>query len=308
MQIPDSWLLFLHGFSAKQNAARVAVWRQLKALGALPLKTSGHVLPDTTDHFERLQWLAQLVRNRGGDCTLLRVQEISGLGAPEIVHLFHELHSEGYATLAGELQEWIKKNAPRKNPAYDELDKLAARYESLHSIDYFDSPASHDVQRLLERARELRSASGDPGRPLNRKRFAGKTWLTRPRPHIDRVGSAWLIRRFIDSEATFVFAEDPADFPDALPFDMVNVEFSHHGDDCTFETLIRRFRIEDAAVAAIGEMVHEADLADGKFARTEGLGLDRIFRGWAFQGLSDDEILKQGAACFDALHAWLSHP
>jgi hypothetical protein len=158
---------------------------------------------------------------------------------------------------------------------------------------------------LLKRASGVTADSKTSGRILSPKRFLGKTWLTRPRPEIDRVGSAWLITRFIDQKARFVFSAEPEKFPDALPFDVVDAEFSHHGEDCTFETLVKRFGISDKAVAKIAEMIHEADLEDGKFTSFEGVGIDRVLKGWARLSLSDEELLQKGGECFDALYEYL---
>jgi hypothetical protein len=139
-----------------------------------------------------------------------------------------------------------------------------------------------------------------PDEPVH---YQGQTWLTRPRPEIDRVGSAWLIRHFIDPAAKFVFADSPAAFPDAIPYDMFQVELSHQGDACTFETLIERFGIRDRAVRRIAEVIHDADLEDDKFHRAEGFGLQQVFKGWAKRGLSDQAILARGFEAFDGLYA-----
>jgi hypothetical protein len=135
--------------------------------------------------------------------------------------------------------------------------------------------------------------------------YRGKTWRTRPRPEIDRVGSTWLIRKFIDPKARFIFVPTAASNADAIPFDMVDVEFSHQGEDCTFETLLRRFEISDKPVSTIGEMIHDADLEDGKFQQVECIGLDRVLKGWSKRGMSDQEILTAGFGCFDGLYAFL---
>jgi hypothetical protein len=133
--------------------------------------------------------------------------------------------------------------------------------------------------------------------------YKNKTWVTRPRPEIDRVGSAWIIHKFIDPGAKFVFSDTPASQPEAIPYDMLDVEFSHHGDCCTFETLIDRFGIRDRAVLRLAELIHDADLEDDKFHRVEGFGVEQIFKGWAKQGLADLEILCKGFECFEALYA-----
>src|SRR5437762_11157280 len=139
----------------------------------------------------------------------------------------------------------------------------------------------------------LRRAEGTPKRTLPRlepKNYRRRDWLTRPRPEIARIASAWLIRRFIDPRAKFVFAAAVPSNREVLPFDMVDVEFSHHGDCCTFETLIRRFGIEDKAPKKIGEMIHDADLEVEKFQRSECIGIDRVLKGWAKNGMSDNQI------------------
>jgi hypothetical protein len=133
--------------------------------------------------------------------------------------------------------------------------------------------------------------------------FRGSAWITRPRPEIDRVGSAWLIRKFIDAGAKFVLANKPHDHHDAIPYDMFEVEFSHHGDRCTFETLIERFGICNRAVQRLAKLVHDAAVEDDKFRRIEGFGVDQIFKGWAKQGLTDQESLSKGFECFDGFYA-----
>src|SRR5205085_11248636 len=119
-------------------------------------------------------------------------------------------------------------------------------------------------------------------------------WLTRARPPIARVGSAWLIRKFIDPEAGFTFASKVPAHSKAVSFDMIDAEFSHVGEECTFETLTKRFAIRDKAVRKIAEMVHDADLEDDKFQRPEGIGIDRVLKGWGKEGLADEEILRRG--------------
>ena len=177
----------------------------------------------------------------------------------------------------------------------------------LPSLDFFDCPRAHDVAMLIERATALpeKKQKGKMIPVLSTRRYVGKSWLTRPQPAIDRVGSAWLIRNFIDPKASFVFAKDPAVFPNAIPYDMTGVEFIHHGDDCTFETLLKRFDLKDKTLKKLGEMIHDADLEDGKFQTVEAFGLDRVFKGWAKLGLTDDGIFAAGFGCFDALHAFL---
>jgi hypothetical protein len=298
-----SWLLLLYSLPSRQKTERVAVWRRLKKIGAVQIKTSTYLLPDSPPQYEHFQWLAQQIKDFGGDATLARVQEIEGLSNEKLIALFNRARDEDYSTIKKALHGFLargKKTDPETNAT--ELERLTRQYRVIREIDFFQSPRGQDVQMLLRRA------EGSPKRALPRldpKSYRGKTWLTRPRPEIDRVGSAWLIRRFIDPRARFVFAATVPSNREIIPFDMVDVEFSHHGDNCTFETLIRRFGIEDKALRKIAEMIHDTDLEDEKFQRSECIGIDRVLKGWAREGLPDDEILRRGFECFDALYAFL---
>jgi hypothetical protein len=304
--VPNKWLLLLYGLPTKKSAARVNLWRQLKKCGALPLKTSAYLLPDKAAHHERLQWLAQQVRDGGGEATIIHVTEIEGLQHEDIIRQFNEARATDYATLLTALNELINQKKKRSSDALPaELERMTRQFEDIRKIDFFDCPRAQDVQMLLKRAAGLQSGKSRTSPPLTAKKFVGKTWLTRPRPEIDRVGSAWLIRKFIDPKARFIFSTDPAKHPDAIPYDMFEVELSHHGDDCTFETLVKRFGITDKAVLKIAEMVHDADLEDGKFQTTGCVGIDQVLKGWAKSGLSDEELLRRGDDCFDALYQQL---
>jgi hypothetical protein len=127
--------------------------------------------------------------------------------------------------------------------------------------------------------------------------------VTRPRPHVDRIASAWLIQRFIDPEAKFIFTA-PKEFPkDAIPYDAPGVELSHEGEDCTFETLMKRARIKDRRVARLAEIVHEADLRDGKFSHEEARGIDAAIRAFIAASPDDQRVLEQGIALFEGLYA-----
>ena len=300
------WLLLLYTLPAKKTAGRVNLWRKLKKAGACSLKTSGYVLPDEPAHLERFQWLAQQVREDGGDATLARVSAIEGLTNEDLARLFNEARAEDYAALIKPLNELIATNRKKPGEGFAEaLEKLKKQFREVRAIDYFACAASHDVEVLLERATRLAQPRKKPGGVLESKRYQSRVWLTRPHPEIDRVGSAWLIRKFIDSHATFVFAPHPTAHPDAIPYDMMEVEFTHHGDDCTFETLLARFGLREKALRQIAEMVHQADIGDGKFAAVEALGLDLVFKGWGRTSMSDEEIIDRAAACFDGLYQQL---
>src|SRR5213595_353120 len=301
---PSSWLLLLFSLPTNRKTERVAVWRRLKKMGAVQLKTSTYLLPDEPAQYEQFQWLAQQIRDYGGDSTLVRAQEIEGLTKEKVIAMFNDARAKDYAELRKSLQGFIgrrKKLDPELATA--ELERLTRQFRELREVDFFDSPRGHDVAMLLRRAEGPRRSR--QSEVLDAKQYRGKTWLTRPRPEIDRVGSAWLISKFIDPKAKFVFAPSAQAVSDAIPFDMLDAEFSHHGNNCTFETLVKRFSLAAKAVSRIAEMIHDADLDDAKFQRVECMGIDRVLKGWAKQGLTDKEILRHGFECFDALYAFL---
>ncbi len=304
----SSWLLLLYGLPAKGNTARVNLWRKLKRYGAIQLKTSAYVLPDKPEHYERFQWLATEIKDAGGEATLIRVAQIEGMEDEQIIRMFHEVRMVEYKEVTEACKAAIA-DAKRMDETElaAEFGRQQRRFHEIKEVDYFRSPAADDAQMILRRFEKVLNpiarAATQP--KLAAKDFQGRTWLTRPRPGIDRAGSAWLIRKFIDPKAKFVFGSEPSIHPKALPFDMADVEFSHHGDDCTFETLVKRFGIRDSAVQKIAEMVHDADLEDGKFQRPECIGINAVLSGWARTKMSDAELLAKGIDCFEGLYRQL---
>jgi hypothetical protein len=300
----NSWLLLLFSLPTNRNTERVAVWRRLKKMGAVQIKTSTYLLPDEPAQYEQFQWLAKQIRDYGGDSTLVRAHEIEGLTKERVIAIFNDARGKDYGELRKSLQSFIARQKKMDaEEAGSELERLTRRFREVRAVDFFDSPRGHDVAMLLRRAEGPKQSR--QLETLDVKQYQGKTWLTRPRPEIDRVGSAWLISKFIDRKPKFVFASSADAFPNAIPFDMLDVEFSHHGNYCTFETLTKRFAISDKSLVKIGEMIHDADLDDARFQRVEAIGIDRVLKGWAKEGLSDQEILRRGFECFDALYAFL---
>jgi hypothetical protein len=300
----NSWLLLLFSLPTNRNTERVAVWRRLKKMGAVQIKTSTYLLPDEPAQYEQFQWLAKQIRDYGGDSTLVRAHEIESLTKERVIAIFNDARAKDYGELRKSLQSFIARQKKMDaEEASSELERLTRRFREVRAVDFFDSPRGHEVAMLLRRAEgPQRSRHLET---LDVKQYQGKTWLTRPRPEIDRVGSAWLIARFIDRKPKFVFASTADAIPGAIPFDMLDAEFSHHGNYCTFETLTRRFAISDKSLVKIGEMIHDADLDDARFQRVEAVGIDRVLKGWAKEGLPDQEILRRGFECFDALYVFL---
>lgn len=298
------WLIMLYSLPAKTGALRLSLWRQLKRLGAVSLKTSASVLPDRPDLYESFQWLAQRVREEGGAVTLVRADDIDGVSDDELVDMFQRARSDEYTEIGAAGRLLLSAKGGKSKAAPEEVEKLVARFQSVRQVDFFDCPKAADVEMILRRL--VDGAGGPKAKKLSAKHYQNRVWLTRPRPEVDRVGSAWLIQRYIDAKATFVFATEAAEHPEALPYDLVGVEFGHHGDNCTFETMLKRFSLRDATLKEIAAIIHDADLGDGRHGTQEGPGLLAIFRGWAQMGWSDHDILARGFDCFDALHRQLS--
>ena len=298
-----TWLLLLVRLPATHSAERVAIWRKLKKSGAIQIQTSTYILPDGPPRYETFQWLTQHIRDTGGDATLVRVREIEGLSNQRLIELFNAARAKEYALLRGMLRPLVA-GARQTSNLEGRLDRIRKQFREIRETDFFDSPKAKAVEMILRKLEEPQpKAKTQP--KLERRDFRDKIWLTRPRPEIDRVGSAWLIRKFIDPKSKFAFGNKHDQNQRVLTFDMLEGDFSHDGDDCTFETLIRRFGIQDKAACKIAEMVHDADLGDDKFQRTECIGIDRVLKGWAREDVSDQEILRRGFQCFDALHAFL---
>ena len=175
-------------------------------------------------------------------------------------------------------------------------------------MDFFGSAGRDRVVTLLndlEAAAPSAAKGKGPtaaGGPADAGQYDGRLWVTRPRPGVDRMASAWLIRRFIDSKARFGFITDVKSAGDALPFDMFGAGFGHEGDHCTFETLTARFGITDPAVARIAEIVHDLDLKDGKFGAPEAATLGIAIDGLQLSSMDDSVLLDQGMTLFEALY------
>jgi hypothetical protein len=304
-----TFLLLMVTLPPTPSSLRVRVWRRLRALGAVPLKRTVYLLPEVSDHYEQFQWLAEEIQRAGGEATLVRVQRIENMTTADVVRRFHEARNPEYAALAARYRKLLpsldRKAARDRIDA--EIGRLGKEYERLRELDFFDAPARAEVDRLREaidmKRRPAERARRVQTRALDLRGLRGKTWVTRPRPHVDRLASAWLIKRFIDPDATFVFAE-PGHFPaDAIAFDTPGVELSHDGDDCTFETLIKRAGLRDRRLARLAEIVHEADLRDGKFARDEARGIDLAIRGLLAADPDDQHVLAHGVTLFEGLYA-----
>ncbi len=302
------WLLFMFQLPAQRTSQRVRVWRKLQKYGALAWKNSAYLLPLTPGNLERFQWLSTEIRDSRGDACIVRVARIEGHRDKEIISMFHGARARDYDGLIRDLRLFLRSAASRsKVQRRATLARLSRRLGEIAAMDFFGCPRKKEAEALIKeleaRTRGDRADGDVEGTKV--KNYRARTWMTRPRPEVDRVGSAWLIKNFIDPKAKFVFATDSQAHLGAVRFDMFEGEFTHTSDDCTFETLMKRFALRDRRLRLIAQLVHDADLEDSKFGRREGRAIDLITKGWGKMEWADEEILRKGFELFDALYLTL---
>ncbi|MEP6686984.1 MAG: chromate resistance protein ChrB domain-containing protein [Gemmatimonadales bacterium] len=297
------WLMLIHQLPPKPDYFRVKVRRRLQRLGAVALKNSVYLLPRRTETREDFEWLVREIRAEGGEATLCRGALLAGTSDEEVEAMFRNERETDY----GAIQRDARALAERGEPTDDELARLRRRLEETERIDYFGAAGRADAERALADAARLPEpvpAASETGARAVR----GTTWVTRAGIKVDRIASAWLIRRFLDPAAKFKFVPAKGYRPAAgeLRFDMFQGEYTHEGDRCSFETLLVRFGLSDPALRALGEIVHDVDCKDAKFGRPEAPGIASLIAGLALAYPEDAERLERGAAVFEGLYAYIS--
>lgn len=289
--------MLVFSLPSERASERVQVWRRLQKFGSLPFRNAGYLLPNTEENRERLMWVAEIVRTSNGEASVMEVASVDDVSENGVRELFRQARDADYLALGEEL----KKIGPAEGTTA-QVSRLRRRFDEIAAIDFFDAKQRGVLQAELDQMTAERTPQ-NPAKPLTKEAFQNKLWVTRPRPGIDRVSSAWLICRFIDANARFVFAEKGEAQPGAIPFDMYEPGgFGHEGDRCTFETLCRSFELADKKVLLIAQSIHDADLEDHKFGREEGQVIQRILQGWTRQDLDDQELLRRGMELVEGLY------
>ena len=277
------WLLFIHQLPPKPDYLRVKVRRRLQRIGAVALKNSVYVLPDRADTREDFEWLLREIVADGGEATICRAGMLAGTADIDLESAFRRKRDLEYAEIT---REAARGGSP---------ERLRRRLEAVMRNDFFQAAG---------RAAAERAIAGST--PMAAMAPSGATWVTRAGVFVDRIGSAWLIRRFIDPAARFRFVSDHQETePGELRFDMFGGEYTHAGGHCTFETLLQRFDLNDPALAAIGEIVHDIDLKEERYGRAETAGVESVLKGIALGTDDDRERLERGFMLFDGLYARL---
>jgi hypothetical protein len=324
---PSEWALLIHQLPPKPTNLRVRIWRKLQKLGAVSIKNSVYILPATEKAHEDFQWLKQEIESAGGEAMVLTAGSVEGATDKEIIAAFRKARDEEFAAitaefdgLTGAIREQSRGkhlSAGRLSAHETEIDKLHAELERIAANDFFGAarrPAAFNAYERCQKA--IREAQGSTvkvsqsqakGGTLDVTKYQGKRWVTRRNLHIDRLASAWLIKQFIDKRPRFYFAAEGETIEGAIPFDMFGAEFTHHGEDCTFETMLKQFGLTNSkGLREIAEIVHDIDLKDDKFHRLEAAGLNAIIDGLSKVIRDDRKLLQHVGILFDGLYALLS--
>jgi hypothetical protein len=307
----------MHQLPPKPDYFRVKIWRRLQRMGAVAIKSSVYALPRTDQTTEQFQWILREIVAGGGEGSVCEAAFLDGLSDAQIEALFRGAREADYAAVSEEIDELLRR-APSaralEDPVRSELEtavvRLGRRLTEIAAIDFLSTPARQVAASALERL-EARVRPSPDRRPkastAAARPGANHLWVTRRGVYIDRIASAWLIRRFIDRRARFRFVEEGPDgyLPRAgeVRFDMFAGEYTHEGDRCTFETLLARFGLDQPGLLAIGEMVHDIDLRDGRFGRPETAGLERLIDGIARRNARDEDRITRGAAVLEEFYA-----
>jgi hypothetical protein len=303
-------LILVHQLPPLPSNLRVRTWRRLQQLGAVAVKQSVYVLPDIPESREDFEWLKVEIEGAGGEAVVYSADHVDAAAETALIEQFRHIRQQAYTELASELQRIQRPRAsqPAASGRRRDIAHYRERFAAIERVDFFGSAGRDRVVRLLAEleAASPRAAKGKGQHakavPDDAGQYEGRVWVTRPRPGVDRMASAWLIRRFIDPSARFAFITDVKAAGDALPFDMFGAGFGHEGDRCTLETLIARFGITDAAASRIAEIVHDLDLKDGKFGAPEAATLGMAIEGLQLSSKDDSTLLEQGMTLFEALY------
>ncbi len=318
------WLLLIHQLPPQPTNLRVRIWRKLQKLGAVAVKNSIYALPFNEKTHEDFQWLKQEIEEAGGEATVFRAGAIEGATDKEITAAFCKARDEEYGRVAAELDGLTGALREQKRGGHlsvgrishyeAELDKLHKELERIVGTDFFDADGRAAALAAYERSQQALRAAQSKHAPSTRSKqvkaaavnpahYQARRWMTRRNLFVDRLAAIWLIKRFIDPKARFFFVAEGETVKGALGFDMYGGEFTHRGEDCTFETMLKEFGLtDDSGLRALAEIVHDLDLKDRKFNRSEAAGLGAVIRGLADTLKNDRKLAQQCKPIFDGLY------
>jgi hypothetical protein len=314
---PSQWLLLIHQIPPKPEYMRVKIWRRMQRIGAVAVKNSVYVLPKNEETLEDFQWVLREIAEGGGEGSICEAGFVNGLSDADLEGMFRGARDADYSAIAEEAralssalpaQERLEASTRARLEA--DITRLRRRLAEAVERDFFDALGRQTAEGLVASLEALLNpdVTGESGQSPGTFEYRRRVWVTRKGIHVDRMASAWLIKRFIDPEARFKFVTARGFQPEKgeLRFDMFEAEFTHQGDRCTFEVLLQHFKLTDAALRPIAEIVHDIDLKDSKFGRPETPGIECLITGICATHKDDEVRLARGLAMFDDLHGSFS--
>ena len=321
------WLILVHRIPPRPLYLRAKIRQRLADVGAVAVKNAVYLLPHGPDALEDLQWIAQEITSGGGDAHLFSGDFVDGVANDAAIAQFRETRDADYTQITLDARAALKARHTAAELAAVH-SRLSRRLEDVRRIDFFgvvhasglprggrkrksgrrpapqdDALASAEQALAAIETRLERDQKEESRMPETKPELRGKTWVTRPGVKIDRMASAWFIRRFIDPKARFRFAAENAPRADGeIRFDMVGGDFTHEEDRCTLETLVRKVGLPDKGVRAIAEIVHDLDLKDARYDRPETAGVRIMLDGLMSRTENDDERIDRALPLFDDLH------
>jgi len=316
------WLLFFYSVPSKPVSSRMKIWRRLAKAGAVQLKGAVYILPHSEEHYEFFGWLVSEVTLMRGDAVFVKVDSVETMKKSDIIDIFNQQREKDYHKVAEGVEDLERKvSSIRKGNGIQSTKRLSEaverylkEYEEIRKVDFFSSKEGNDLKKRIKALESgVRGISGTAVKeketvtvaPRRIQDYQGKRWVTREKPFVDRIASAWLIKRFIDRDAEFQFMEEKEIEnldKSVVTFDVRGGEFTHIGDLCTFEVLLRTFRLQDKALKKMAEIVHDLDIKDGKYQSEESKGIEGILRGLRKTEKDDREALEKGMAVIELFY------
>lgn len=284
------WLLLIHQIPAKPSYFRAKIWRRLQQVGAVAIKPAVYVMPATPSAKEDFGWIAKEITDSGGEAVLVKARFLEGLSDASIISLFQSTRKEDFKKLQTEaailLDLWseTEKTDAFRTECKGSLHRLRNAFSRLQEIDFFPDPEPnplHAIFRKMEASFQKPPEPRRPALPAIPAEIRHKTWVTRCDIHVDRMASAWFIRRFIDPTARLKFiAKTPySRLPQEIRYDMMEAEYTHEGACCTFEVLVRTFAPDESGLGKLAGIIHDIDLMEDAFGFSETPGVKAVFDG-----------------------------
>jgi hypothetical protein len=308
-----AWYLLVHQLPPEPLYLRAKVRQRLAKVGAVPLKGSVYALPRRDDCLEDFEWIAEEARAGGGEAWVCEAALLDRDADEALAQRSRGERDADYAALAREVRGWVREPAAAQTDLGVRLARARKRLEEIARIDFFRAKGKRATEALIDGLRERLERSRETMKSSKKTKtgdLVGRKWVTRRGVKVDRISSAWFVRRFVDPKARFRFIDPKTEKARSgeIGFDMVGGEFTHEGDRCTLETLIRSTRVRDRALEPIAQIVHDIDVKDGKYGRPEVPGVERLLSGLLSSYADDKSRLDRGFAIFDDLYGAFRTP